>query len=598
MSLRRVRNFAIVAHIDHGKSTLADRVLERCGAVSERESTDQILDSMELERERGITIKASAVRLEYEAADGETYTLNLIDTPGHVDFHYEVSRALAACDGAVLVVDTTQGVEAQTLANVYLALDNDLEILPVLNKIDLPSSEVERVREEIEEVIGLDASAAPAISAKEGTGVEQVLESLVTRIPPPGGDAAASLAALIFDSWYDPYLGVVVMIRVREGTVRKGDRILLMAADQEYEVTRLGVYAPQPLEVPELRAGDVGWLTAAIKDIRHARVGDTVTQADRPAAEPLPGFRPTKPMVFSGIFPSDPAQYDQLREALDKLTLNDSSFVYEPETSQALGFGFRCGYLGLLHMEIVQERLEREYDLDLVNTSPTVVYRAFTLKGEELRIENPSKLPSPSELERVEEPIVRASIHCPAEYVGAVVRLCVDKRGVQKDMSYPATGRALLIYELPLSEIVVDFYDRLKSATRGYASLDYELHGYLEGDLIRLDIMVNGEPVDALTVLVHRERSYERGIEICRKLKEEIPRQMYAVAIQAAIGTKVIARTTVKALRKDVTAKCYGGDVTRKRKLLEKQKAGKKRMKSVGNVDIPQKAFLAVLRRD
>ncbi|NOZ87839.1 MAG: elongation factor 4 [Deltaproteobacteria bacterium] len=597
MSSGGTRNFAIVAHIDHGKSTLADRLLEICGAVTERESTEQFLDSMDLERERGITIKASAVRLTYSAEDGKEYRLNLIDTPGHVDFHYEVSRALAACEGAVLVVDATQGVEAQTLANVYLALDNDLEILPVINKIDLASADVERVKNEIEDVIGLDASDAIAVSAKDGTNVRNVLEAITKRIPVPKGDPDAPLAALVFDSWYDSYQGVMIMLRVRQGRIRKGDSIRFMASGKDYEVTRVGVYMPQPVEVEELAVGDVGFVAAGVKEIGDAMVGDTVTSTAHPALKPLPGFRPAKPMVFSGIFPVDPAQYVQLREALEKLSLNDSSFVYEPETSQALGFGFRCGYLGLLHMEIVQERLEREYGLDLVNTSPTVVYKVMTVKGEEIDIENPSKLPPPNLLAEVEEPIVRATIHCPSEYVGAVVKLCVDRRGIQKDMSYPAANRTILVYEMPLAEIVVDFYDKLKSVTRGYASLDYDLVGYQAGDLIRLDILVNGEPVDALTVLVHKERAYYRGVEICRKLKEEIPRQMFDVAIQAAIGSKVIARTTVKSLRKDVTAKCYGGDISRKRKLLEKQKAGKKRMKSVGNVVIPQSAFLAVLKR-
>ena len=596
VSPRFIRNFSIIAHIDHGKSTLADRLLEATGALSERERRDQFLDNMELERERGITIKAQSVRLSYEAEDGQTYELNLIDTPGHVDFHYEVSRSLAACEGALLVVDAAQGVEAQTLANVYVAIENDLEIVPVINKIDLPSADPPSVKQQIEDVIGLDASQAILASAKEGKGTHEILEAVVRRIPPPADTSGQPLRALIFDSWYDSYRGVTTLIRVKDGEVRVGQKIKLVATGKEFEVQNLGVNAPRPTEVQALGPGEVGFLTAAMKDVVDAKIGDTITDAARPCAEPLPGFKEVKPMVFAGLYPTDAADYPALRDALDKLHLNDSSVTYEPETSLALGFGFRCGFLGLLHMEVIQERLEREYNMSLVTTAPTVRYRCVTRDGNVTEIDNPGKLPSEGEIERLEEPIIGATIHVPTEFVGNVLKLCQDRRGTQTGLHQAGPGRVMVNYDLPLSEMVFGFYDKLKSGSRGYASLDYEFKEYRAGDLIRLDVLVNGDKVDALSSIVHREHSYERGRDLCIKLKELIPQQMFEVAIQAAIGSRVIARTTVKALRKNVTAKCYGGDITRKRKLLEKQKEGKKRMKQVGNVEIPQEAFLAVLK--
>ena len=596
MNTDRIRNFSIIAHIDHGKSTLADRLLEQTGTVSSREMQAQLLDDMDLERERGITIKARAVRLNYLADDGEEYILNLIDTPGHVDFHYEVSRSLSACEGAILVVDAAQGVEAQTLANVYLALDSDLEILPVLNKIDLPSADPPRVRAEVEEMIGLDASQAPEVSAKLGTGIKDILEQVVQEVPPPDGSASNALQALIFDSWFDPYHGAVVLMRVKEGVVRKGDRIRLMAAGQNYDVTRLAVLAPQAVEVPELGPGEVGILMASIKEIEHARIGDTITLAKHGSPEALPGFQEVKPMVFSGLYPTDGKQYEALRAALEKLKLNDAAFSYEAESSIALGFGFRCGFLGLLHMEIVQERLEREFSLLLITTAPTVAYRVTDTSGQVLLVDSPSKLPEPTEVERIEEPVILATIHLPTEYLGAVLRLCEDKRGTQKEIRYAGENRALLVYEMPLNEVVADFYDRLKTLSRGYASLDYEMHDFVESKLVKLDVRINGDVVDALSLIVHRDRAYARGRELTAKMKELIPRQMFEIAIQASLGNKVIARETVKALRKNVTAKCYGGDISRKRKLLEAQKEGKKRMKQVGNVEIPQEAFLAALK--
>ncbi|MGQ0507317.1 MAG: translation elongation factor 4, partial [Myxococcaceae bacterium] len=572
-----IRNFSIIAHIDHGKSTLADRLLEKTGTLSKRESQAQFLDNMDIERERGITIKAQSVRMGYTAKDGQKYVLNLIDTPGHVDFAYEVSRSLAACEGALLVVDATQGVEAQTLANVYMALDHNLEVIPTINKIDLPSADVERTRSEIEDVIGMDASTAVPVSAKEGIGIEELLESVVKLIPPPKGEPSAPLKALIFDSWYDNSRGVVMLVRVLEGTLALKQKIMLWSNKKKFEVQELGVFAPFSRPVPQLMAGEVGVLVANVKELADAKVGDTVTEELRPTDAPFPGFKEVKPMVFSGIFPIDSADYENLRDALVKLRLNDSAFTYEPEVSTALGFGFRCGYLGLLHMEIVQERLEREYNLSLITTAPSVVYRVFTVKKEELRIDNPAKLPAQQHIEHLEEPLLTCHIHVPNDYLGAILKLCQDRRGVQKDIKYLGSSgqRVQVTYDMPLSEVVFDFFDKLKSVTRGYASLDYELAGYVEADLVKLDILINGEAVDALSVIVHRDRAYQRGKDICEKLKGVIPKQMYEVAIQAAIGSKVISRETISAMRKNVLAKCYGGDISRKRKLLEKQKEGK-----------------------
>ncbi|AJF06683.1 translation elongation factor 4 [Geoalkalibacter subterraneus] len=596
MKRSHIRNFSIIAHIDHGKSTLADRLLEETGTLTSREKTDQFLDKMELERERGITIKAQAVRLVYKADDGKEYLLNLIDTPGHVDFSYEVSRSLKACEGALLVVDASQGVEAQTLANVYMAIDQDLEVFPVLNKIDLPAADPKSVKEEIEEIIGLDAADAVEASAKDGIGIHEILENIVAKVPPPEGDPEAPLKALIFDSWYDTYQGVITLVRIIDGTLKKGDRIRLMQAGKNYEVTQVGVFAPHPLAVPTLSAGEVGFVIASIKVVHDAKVGDTMTHVDRPTDKALPGFQVVKPMVFSGLYPIDSGDYDTLRDALEKLRLNDSSFSFEPENSMALGFGFRCGFLGLLHMEIIQERLEREFGVDLITTAPTVVYNVKTVKGETIKVESANMLPELQYIEKMEEPFILASIHVPNEYVGQVLALCEEKRGIQREIKYLTANRVMVVYELPLNEIVLDFYDRLKTLTRGYASFDYEPLDYRESDLVRLNILVNGETVDALSLIVHRDKAYYRGKELVSKMKEFIPRQQFEVALQAAIGNKVVARETVKALRKDVTAKCYGGDISRKRKLLEKQKEGKKRMKQVGNVELPQEAFMAILK--
>ncbi|MFW2389701.1 MAG: translation elongation factor 4 [Polyangiales bacterium] len=593
--LQHIRNFCIIAHIDHGKSTLADRILDVTGAITAREQKSQLLDRMELEQERGITIKAQGVRLPFTAADGETYQMNLIDTPGHVDFSYEVSRSLAACEGALLVVDATQGVEAQTLANVYLAVENDLEIIPVFNKVDLPSADVDRVRREVEDVVGLDCSEVLACSAKTGEGVPEILEAVVQRIPHPETEDKGFLRALIFDSWYDSYRGAVCMIRVKDGTVRKGDKIRLMATGAEYEVTELGVYTPFQQETDHLGPGEVGYLAASVKSLQDAKVGDTITLANKKAEEPLAGFQEVKPMVFCGIFPTDSDQYTELRDALEKLNLNDAAFMFEPETSDALGFGFRCGFLGLLHMEIIQERLEREYNIGLITTAPSVVYRVHT-EEETIEIDNPSQIPDGRI--RIEEPYFKVSIHVPAEFVGAVIKLCQDRRGEQQGIQYASTDRVIVTYLMPLAEVLFDFFDKLKSATKGYASMDYEMAGYRQNPLVRLDMLLNTQKVDALSAVVHKDKAFYLGRALAAKLKKIVPRQQYEVAIQAAIGSKIISRETVRALRKDVTAKCYGGDISRKRKLLEKQKEGKKRMKAVGSVEIPQDAFHAILKVD
>jgi GTP-binding protein LepA len=596
--MKNIRNFSIIAHIDHGKTTLSDRLLERTGALTQREMTEQFLDSMDLEKERGITIKQHSVRLEYKAKDGQDYVLNLIDTPGHVDFSYEVSRSLAACQGALLVVDASQGVEAQTLANAHLAVDSGLEIIPVLNKIDLPGAEPEKAREQIENIIGIDASRAILASAKQGVGIDEILEAVVERVPPPKGDTEAPLRALVFDSWFDQYRGVVVLVHVADGRLSPGMKVRLMASGGVYEVEQLGVFTPKPLPVDSLAAGEVGFVIAGIKRVSDVAIGDTLTDDRQPAAEPLPGFKEIKPMVFAGLYPVDADMYAELRDALEKLRLNDSSFFYEPETSTALGFGFRCGFLGLLHMEIVQERLEREFTLELLVTAPSVRYRVHKTNGEVLEIDSPARLPDPGSIESIEEPIITAVILTPDEFVGPILKLCQEKRGVQKGLDYVTQTRVMITYDLPLNEILLDFYDRLKSASKGYASLDYQLSGYWTSPLVKLDVLVNGDAVDALSLIVHRDSAYPRGKSLVEKMRKLIPRQMFEVAIQAAIGSRVIARETVKPLRKNVIAKCYGGDISRKRKLLEKQKEGKKRMKRVGQVDIPQEAFLAVLRVD
>ena len=594
----KIRNFSIVAHIDHGKSTLADRLLEKTGTLTQREMEEQVLDNMELERERGITIKSQAARLIYKREDGEEYILNLIDTPGHVDFTYEVSRSLAACEGAILVVDAAQGIEAQTLANCYLALDNDLEIAPVINKIDLPSARPDEVKQEIEDVIGIEAEDAPMISAKTGLNVEDVLETIVEKIPAPNGDEDAPLKALIFDSYYDSYKGVVCYVRIIDGKVKPGTKVKLMATNKVYDITEVGVFTPKLMPISELSAGDVGYITASIKNVADARVGDTVTEANRPTAEALPGYKKAVPMVYSGIYPVDGAKYDELKEALEKLQINDAALDFEPETSIALGFGFRCGFLGLLHMEIIQERIEREFNLDIITTAPSVVYKVTKTNGETIELTNPTNLPEPTEIDYMEEPIVKASIIAPTDYVGAIMDLCQERRGIYIDMEYLETTRVSINYEIPLNEIVYDFFDTLKSRTRGYASFDYEFKGYTTTELVKLDILLNGDVVDALSMIVPKERAYHKGRGIAEKLKEIIPRQMFEVPIQAAIGSKVIARETVKAMRKDVLAKCYGGDISRKKKLLEKQKEGKKRMRQVGSVEVPQEAFMAVLKVD
>lgn len=594
----KIRNFSIIAHIDHGKSTLADRILEITGMVGDREKKDQYLDKMELERERGITIKAQTVRIPYTDHDGTKYILNLIDTPGHVDFSYEVSRSLAACEGALLVVDATQGVEAQTLANVYLALDHDLEVIPVLNKIDLPSADPERIAREIEEVIGLDCSHPIMVSAKTGKNVGEVLDAVVNLLPPPKGDPDAPLKALIFDSWYDSYQGVVVLFRIIDGTLKKGERIMIFSSGKKFEVTRLGAFMPEAKDIKEMGPGEVGFLCASMKELGDAPVGDTITLADNPVDRPYPGFKPVKPMVFSGLYPVEPSEYETLKLALEKLQLNDAAFTYEPETSQALGFGFRCGFLGLLHIEIIQERLEREFEARLITTAPSVIYEVLTVTGEELTIDNPSKLPDPTRIKAIREPYVRLEVHVPNEFVGAVLALCEEKRGIQKNIAYLTSTRVVITYEMPFAEVMYDFFDKLKSSTKGYASLDYEVIDYREADLVRLDILINGDPVDAFSCIVHRENSARIGRSLALKLKRSIPRQMFEVVIQAAIGNKIVAKERNAPFRKDVTAKCYGGDITRKRKLLEKQKEGKKRMRRMGNVEIPQEAFLSVLKAD
>ena len=595
----KIRNFCIIAHIDHGKSTLADRIIEKTGLLTSREMQNQVLDNMELERERGITIKAQSVRIIYKANDGEEYIFNLIDTPGHVDFNYEVSRSLAACEGAILVVDAAQGIEAQTLANVYLAVDHNLDVMPVINKIDLPSADPERVINEIEDIIGIEAADAPLISAKNGINIEEVLEQIVTKIPAPTGNPEAPLKALIFDSLYDSYKGVIIFCRLFDGVVKKGTKIRMMATGAEAEVVQVGIFgAGQFLPCEELSAGMVGYITASLKNVKDTTVGDTVTDADNPCAEALPGYKKVNPMVYCGLYPADGAKYPDLRDALEKLQLNDASLSFEPETSIALGFGFRCGFLGLLHLEIIQERLEREYNLDLVTTAPSVIYKVHKTDGEVLELTNPSNLPDPSMIDYMEEPFVSAEIMVTTEYVGAIMQLCQERRGIYKSMEYMETTRAVLKYDLPLNEIIYDFFDALKSRSRGYASFDYEFMGYVKSDLVKLDILINKEEVDALSFILHKDTSYERGRKMCEKLKEEIPRHLFEIPIQAAIGSKVIARETVKAMRKDVLAKCYGGDITRKRKLLEKQKEGKKRMRQVGNVEIPQKAFMSVLKLD
>ncbi|WP_285905823.1 translation elongation factor 4 [Pseudodesulfovibrio pelocollis] len=596
--IANIRNFSIIAHIDHGKSTLADRILEMTGMITDRAKKDQYLDKMDLERERGITIKAQTVRIPYTAPDGQKYILNLIDTPGHVDFTYEVSRSLAACEGALLVVDATQGVEAQTLANVYLALDNDLEVVPVLNKIDLPSAEPERIAREIEDIIGLDCSNPLMVSAKSGLNVQRVIDAVVELLPPPKGDPDAPLKALIFDSWYDSYQGVVVLFRIIDGTIKKGDTIKIFSTGKRFEVTRLGAFMPEAMDIKTMGAGEVGFLCASMKELGDAPVGDTITLADNPVDAPYPGFKPVKAMVFSGLYPIEPSEYETLKNALEKLQLNDAAFSFEPETSQALGFGFRCGFLGLLHIEIIQERLEREFEAKLITTAPSVIYQVDTVGGETMTIDNPSKLPDPTKIAAIREPFVRLEIHVPNEFVGSVLALCEEKRGLQKNMAYITPTRVVITYEMPFAEVMYDFFDKLKSSTRGYASLDYELIDYRQADLVRLDILINGDPVDAFSCIVHRENSARTGRSLALKLKRSIPRQMFEVVIQAAIGNKIIARERNAPFRKDVTAKCYGGDISRKRKLLEKQKEGKKRMRRMGNVEIPQEAFLSVLKAD
>jgi len=596
MDQRFIRNFSIIAHIDHGKSTLADRLLEQTGALHAREMEAQVLDSMDLERERGITIKAHAVRLQYTAADGQSYILNLIDTPGHVDFSYEVTRSLAACEGALLLVDASQGVEAQTLANAYLAVENDLEIVPVINKIDLPGAQPDEIKRQIEEIIGLDAAGAILASAKEGRGVPEILEAIVHRLPPPKGDPEAPLKALIFDSWYDAYRGVVILTRIIDGRMRPGDRVRLMQTGQDYEVEQLGAFTPKPVPVESLGVGEVGFMVANIKNVADAKIGDTITEARRPTGTPFPGFKELKPMVFAGLYPVEASEYPELRDALEKLRLNDASFFFEPETSAALGFGFRCGFLGLLHMEIVQERLEREFGMDLVTTAPGVLYRVTTTDDQVIEIDSPAKLPETGRIEQIGEPVITATIMTPSEHVGPILELCQEKRGVQKGLEFIARDRVLITYEMPFNEVVLDFYDRLKTVSRGYASLDYHVTGYWTSPLVKLDLLVNGEPVDALSIIVHADAAQARGRALAAKMRELIPRQLFEVAIQAAIGNRIVARETVRPLRKNVLAKCYGGDITRKRKLLEKQKEGKKRMKRVGRVEIPQEAFLAVLK--